>query len=716
MPPAAPLALWGGVECTVNRVGNTYRDQLVLSGHHDRIDDLAAFAAIGIERLRYPVLWERVAPHAPHARDWRWSDRRLAEVRRQGMAPIAGLLHHGSGPAYTSLVDDDFPALFADFAGAVAARYPDILDWTPINEPLTTARFSALYGHWYPHARDAESFFRALLNQIDATRRAMAAIRRVSPTARLIQTEDLGETFSTAALADVARYYNDRRWLTWDLLCGRVVPGHPLWAEIAGVGLADRLRAIADDPCPPDVIGVNYYVTSDRYLDRDPAHGPVPAAGFHDHVAARAMAPLPEGLPSLLRQAHKRYGMPTALTECHIGCTRDEQLRWVNECWRACTEARASGIDLVAFTAWALTGSTDWDSLVTKARGHRETGAFALAGSAIRPTALTDLLTRLHEGESQAACVRRYPVLAAPGWWRRPAQRAPATASSTAVAKTRPLLIAGATGTLGRALAGACHLRGINYVLTDRSTMPVDDIDVIADVLAHHDPWAVINATGWVRIDAAEGAAAQCRTVNGDGAINLARACDARAITCVTFSSDQVFDGRGELDYHEHDPPAPLNVYGATKVLAEMGCLAFPRSLVVRTAAFFSPYDEYNFARHVERNLRTGSVSAASDQHIVSPTYVPHLVNACLDLLIDDQRGLWHLTNGESLSWFAFAIRIARRLGFDPSLVHPADEDRSEWRTPRPRRAGLVSRRGQLLPGLDHALDDYAAVRRPEKR
>jgi len=210
-----------------------------LSGHDDRIDDLAEFAKIGIGTLRYPVLWERVAPHVPHERDWRWSDRRLGELERLGIAPIVGLLHHGSGPSYTSLVDDDFPTLFADYARAVAERYPHVDDWTPINEPLTTARFSALYGHWYPHAADAPSFWRALLNQIDGTRLAMAAIRRVNPNARLIQTEDLGETFAIEPLADVAGYYNHRRWLTWDLLCGRVVPGHPLWVEIATAGFAD---------------------------------------------------------------------------------------------------------------------------------------------------------------------------------------------------------------------------------------------------------------------------------------------------------------------------------------------------------------------------------------------------------------------------------------------------------------------------------------------
>src|SRR3546814_3613078 len=83
----------------------------------------------------------------------------------KGVKFIGGLLHHGSGPGDTSLIDPDFPAKFAAFAARAAERYPWIESWTPINEPLTAARFSALYGHWYPHRKDPISFSRALMNQ-----------------------------------------------------------------------------------------------------------------------------------------------------------------------------------------------------------------------------------------------------------------------------------------------------------------------------------------------------------------------------------------------------------------------------------------------------------------------------------------------------------------------------------------------------------------------
>src|SRR6185312_16266542 len=179
--PMRPLELWGGHECTVNRVGDAFHDQTRRSGHHDRIDDLDRFARLGLTAIRYPVLWERADPEGRGDPDWRWTDERLDRIRMLGLRPIAGLLHHGSGPRSTSLLDEGFAAAFAAYARAAAERYPWIADWTPVNEPLTTARFSALYGHWYPHAADERQFWAALFNQIDATRLAMAEIRRVRP-------------------------------------------------------------------------------------------------------------------------------------------------------------------------------------------------------------------------------------------------------------------------------------------------------------------------------------------------------------------------------------------------------------------------------------------------------------------------------------------------------------------------------------------------------
>ena len=128
-----------------------------------RIDDLERFAALGTRTLRYPILWERIAPDGLASADWRWADERLTRLRDLGIRPIVGLVHHGSGPRDTSLVDPLFSEKLQVFARAVAERYPWVDAYTPVNEPLTTARFSGLYGHWYPHGQSDCTFAQALL-------------------------------------------------------------------------------------------------------------------------------------------------------------------------------------------------------------------------------------------------------------------------------------------------------------------------------------------------------------------------------------------------------------------------------------------------------------------------------------------------------------------------------------------------------------------------
>ena len=124
----------------------------------------------GSESVPCAILFcgRRSAPHDPDARDWSWHDARLARLQRHGIVPIVGLLHHGSGPRYTSLLDPALPRLLEDYAGSVARRFPWLRDVTPVNEPLTTARFSGLYGHWYPHLRSEAAFLRMVVNQCKA--------------------------------------------------------------------------------------------------------------------------------------------------------------------------------------------------------------------------------------------------------------------------------------------------------------------------------------------------------------------------------------------------------------------------------------------------------------------------------------------------------------------------------------------------------------------
>jgi dTDP-4-dehydrorhamnose reductase len=725
---AAPPELWGGVECTVNRVGDCYFDQIERTGHATRAGDLDRFAALGIRTLRYPILWERTAPDVAGRADWTWADERMERMRALGIRPIVGLVHHGSGPLHTSLIDPAFADGLAEYARAVAQRYPWALDYTPVNEPLTTARFSALYGHWYPHRCDSASFVRALLVQCRATVMAMRAIRAVTPGARLVQTEDIGTTFSTPTLAYQAEHENGRRLLSLDLLCGRVDRNHPFWPWLLTWGATEaELEFFRDAPAPPDVIGINYYVTSDRLLDQRLAHYPAWSHGgngrhtYADVEAARGHQGGITGQLVHLRALWERYRRPLAITEVHMGATREQQMRWLDEAWQAALRARDEGIDVRAVTIWALLGSLDWNQLVVRADGFYETGAFDIRGAAPRPTAITAMAHALAAGRPY-----HHPVLSSPGWWRlperlqygprptrieqvsRPAQTAEVGHGTEPAAV--PLLIAGGSGALGQAFARICALRGLPHRVLARSDMDIADAASVHGALERMRPWAVVNAAGYARVNTAEHERDRCRRENTSGALVLAEVCRERRVRLLTFSSDFVFDGAQDTPYVESDRVGPLSVYGASKAAAERGVLAMLESaLVVRTSAFFGPWDERSFLARALRNMLDGHRVRAAADAMLSPTYLPDLVHTALDLLIDGERGVWHLANRGAVSWAELVRLGADVAGVRHHLLDACATAALGLAAPRPVYSVLGSERGALLPSLEEALQRFAS-------
>jgi dTDP-4-dehydrorhamnose reductase len=232
--------------------------------------------------------------------------------------------------------------------------------------------------------------------------------------------------------------------------------------------------------------------------------------------------------------------------------------------------------------------------------------------------------------------------------------------------------------------------------------MDVADGRAIEAALDCHKPWAVVNAAGYVRVADAEREPERCRRENTQGAALLARACAERGIPLVTFSSDLVFDGSLGRPYRESDPVNPRGVYGESKAEAERLVLdAHPGALVVRTSAFFGPWDRHNFVWAALQALAAGErVEAGPDR--VSPTYVPDLVHATLDLLIDGATGLWHLANPGETSWRDLAAAAAVRAGLPEDAVELLAEEAPALST------ALTSERGVLLPPLESALNRFS--------
>ena len=189
-------------------------------------------------------------------------------------------------------------------------------------------------------------------------------------------------------------------------------------AYLRWAGIRDReLDAVAQSSREPDIIGINHYLTSERFLDhrvdRYP-HGSHGGNHRHRYADVEAVRVLGEGIAgpyALLRETWQRYQVPIAVTEAHLACTREQQLRWLGEVWDAAVRLKGEGVDIRAVTAWSAFGAHDWSSLLTRANGQYEPGLFDIRAPRPRETALGRMVRSL------AVCgFHDHPTAQGPGW------------------------------------------------------------------------------------------------------------------------------------------------------------------------------------------------------------------------------------------------------------------------------------------------------------
>ena len=240
-------------------------------------------------------------------------------------------------------------------------------------------------------------------------------------------------------------------------------------------------------------------------------------------------------------------------------------------------------------------------------------------------------------------------------------------------------VVLGASGQVGGHVLAALR----KHEARGTSSRDADLRDARALERAIADADAVVNAAGLANADFCEDHPSEAYAVNVDGARRAAELAKDRLF--VHFSTDHVFDGR-EGPYGEEDRPAPINVYGRTKLEAERIVLTVhPRALVVRTSLVFAPGDRSFFSKLL---AASGPLPCWTDQ-VSTPSYGPNLAEAVVELLERGASGVWHVAGTDTLDRHAFALKVAARWGFEPGRLKPVPIRDAPPRAPRPLRAGL---------------------------
>lgn len=240
---------------------------------------------------------------------------------------------------------------------------------------------------------------------------------------------------------------------------------------------------------------------------------------------------------------------------------------------------------------------------------------------------------------------------------------------------TRRVAVTGAGGQLGRQLVAAFERAGDEVLALRR---PDFDITRATDLerLSSWSPQIVINSAAWTDVDGCARDPERAMRINGESAGEVAAAARRANALVVQISTNEVFDGTGELPYREAATPAPINAYGASKLAGERAVMdATPRHLVVRTAWLFGPAGS-NFVTKIlaaaQRLGERGEPLRVVDDEWGNPTWTPQLAEAivrAVEAAPDTGANILHLAGTPASTRFDWAATTLAELADASSRV-----------------------------------------------
>ena len=293
--------------------------------------------------------------------------------------------------------------------------------------------------------------------------------------------------------------------------------------------------------------------------------------------------------------------------------------------------------------------------------------------------------------------------------------------SAAGLRNTRHLVIG--AGQVGKALNDVLSAQKYPVRMIDRTTLDLSEPEKLSQVLSSEEFDAVWLTAAETRVDWCEANREHTFNVNAVAPGKIADICRGRGLKLVHFSTDYVFSGieNGGLREHpylETDAPAPLQVYGESKLESERRVLnEHPEATVVRTSAVFAGGGRNFFSAILDRSKLGEKISVVDDQ-VVSPTFALHLAIWLASRFPYLPAGVIHLAGQGEASWFRLAQTAYELLGLDPREIKPAKSGDTGRPTKRPAYSALASTvlPARALPGLPPWLEGLSAWAAGEKQ
>jgi beta-glucosidase len=355
-----------GIECSNPTIDGGVRvDELEATGHYRHWKkDLQLVRDLGLRYLRYGPPIHRVFL-GPNKYDWTFLDGVMAEMQRLGIRPIIDLVHFGLPDWLGTFQNPDWPAHVADYARAFCGRYPHVRFFTPVNEIFITAQFSAAFGWWNERLMSDQAFVTNLKHCVKAAMLAMRAVLDHRADAIFIFSESTEYVHpGSPAMVSRATFLNERRFLSLDLLFGHDVSATMYQYLLASGMTAAEYNWFREqrDLRSHCIMGTDYYITNEHVLRDD---GTTIGAGDV------------YGYYVITRQYFDRYRLPVMHTETNR--VSHDAIEWLWKEWMNLLRLREDGVPIIGFTWYGLLDMKDWDSALTKVRGHiNKVGLYSL--------------------------------------------------------------------------------------------------------------------------------------------------------------------------------------------------------------------------------------------------------------------------------------------------------------------------------------------------
>ena len=356
-----------GIECSYPTIqhGRVRRDQLAECGHYENMKkDLQLVQELGLKVLRYGLPYYKI--HKGKGKyDWSFADEAMNELQRLNITPILDLLHFGLPNWLENFQNPEFPLHFADYAGEVAARYPWVRYYTPVNEIYVTAKLSAKDGIWNEQLKTDRGFVTAIKHLVAASILATHNIAQRRPDCVVIQSESAEYMHQAKAEpSPKVTLENKQRLISLDLLYA-----HPPDADVYQYMLDNGLTReeydwfMEGEPPGYQIMGNDYYGKNEKIL-------------LPDEKVCTAEDVM--GWYLITKEYYERYKKPVMHTETNHFDPK-EAPTWLWKQWVNILRMRADGVPVLGFTWYSLIDQIDWDSALGKKRGKvNECGLYDL--------------------------------------------------------------------------------------------------------------------------------------------------------------------------------------------------------------------------------------------------------------------------------------------------------------------------------------------------